>query len=73
LYFWSGKRAREKSAEHVASGQLKSPLLKAAYALELVLLSFIFSGGNVDENHAAIVVFAFIVFPLIIVALRLLS
>jgi len=73
LYFWIGKRAREKSAERVASGQLESPLHKAAYALELVLLSFILCGGNADENHAAIVVFAFIVFPLVIVALRVLS
>jgi hypothetical protein len=73
FYFWSWKRAREKSAERVASGQLQSPLHKAAYALELVLLSFIISGGNVDENHAPIVVFIFIVFPLITVALRLLS
>jgi len=73
LYFWIGKRAREKSAERVASGQLESPLHKAAYALELVLLSFILCGGNADENHATIVVFAFIVFPLVIVALRVLS
>jgi L-asparagine transporter-like permease len=73
LYFWSGKRAREKNAERVASGQLQSPLYKAAYALELVLLSFILCGGNVDENHTPILVFIFIVFPLIIVALRLLS
>jgi hypothetical protein len=36
-------------------------------------LSFILCGGNVDENHTPILVFIFIVFPLIIVALRLLS
>jgi hypothetical protein len=77
LYFWSWKQARAKNAERVASGQLQSPLYKAAYALELVLLSFILCGGNVDENHnenhTPILVFSFIVFPLIIVALRLLS
>jgi hypothetical protein len=70
--FWSGRRAREKTAERAASGQLQSPLHKTANGLVLFLFGLTFYIGYIHHNHASIPPFLWIVVALNVVALLLL-
>ena len=50
--FWRIRRARELNAERAASGQLHSPLYKAANALVLVLFGLTFYIGYIHLRPA---------------------
>ena len=70
--FWCTRRAREKTAERAASGQLHSSLHKASNGLVLILFGLTFYIGYLDHNHVPIPSFLWIGVALNVVALLLL-
>jgi len=70
--FWIGRRAREKAAERAASGQLQSPLHKAANGLVLVLFGLTFYIGYIHRNLLPIPSYLWVAVAVNVVALLIL-
>jgi hypothetical protein len=69
---WKIRSTHDKVAERAASGQLYSPLYKAAQGLVLILFGLTLYIGHIHRNHDEIPYFLWIAVTLNIVALLLL-